>query len=245
MKKISTLLIAMAISISLYAYNGQGKLSITSTGNGNIRVMVDGTKYKAGNNTVMISNMDEGYHTIKVFQLRAGRGGFNGNMAYGYQVVYSSRVYIKPQFFVDIVINRFGKAFVDEQPIGAGYYDDTDDDWGDDGNNRGGYNNQDNDRENNQGMSAETFSQFKQTLGKESFDNTKLTIAKQVIAMNYLTSAQVKEVMQQFDYETSKLDIAKYAYKYTVDKGSYFIVNDAFTYSNSKDELMQYIQNNK
>jgi Domain of unknown function (DUF4476) len=31
-------------------------------------------------------------------------------------------------------------------------------------------------------------------------------------------------------------------YKYTLDKGSYFLINDAFTFSSSKEELMRYIQ---
>src|SRR5437868_13150888 len=47
------------------------------------------------------------------------------------------------QYFVDIVINRFGKAFIDEQLMTAGNYygDDDDDDWGNDDNNNNNNNN--------------------------------------------------------------------------------------------------------
>ena len=244
MKKTFTLLATMVLSLSLFAYYGQSKLSVSSTGNANIRVMVDGNKYKASNNQVMISNLSEGYHAIKVYQLKYNR---NDNRVFGvnvsnnnYQLVYSGNVYLKPQYHLDILINRFGKAFTDEQPINAGYYDGEDDDWGDNNNNNnwnngnGGYN--------NQAMDARAFDQFKQTLKNESFDATKQTIAKQVISTNFFTSTQVREIIQQFNFENSKLEIAKYAYKYTIDKGSYFLLNDAFNFSSSKDELMRYIQ---
>ena len=242
MKKIVTLLLATAISTSLFAWYGQSKLSISSTGNANIRVMVDGNKYRADNNVVTISNLDEGYHSIKVFRLqrsKGGNGGYGGNSFNDYQLVYNSRVYVKPQYFVDIVINRFGKTFIDEQCITAGYYEDADDDWGD---NWDKDNRKYDDPHNGRAMNVQAFDQFKQSIGNERFDNTKLSIAKQVISTNYFMSAQVKEIVQLFTFESSKLEIAKYAYKYTLDKGSYFLVNDAFTFSNSKDELMQYIQ---
>lgn len=236
MKKTFTLLTAMILSVTLYAYYGPSKLSISSTGNSNFRVMVDGNKYRSNNNTVMISDLSEGYHTIRIFQVKNGRGGFGfGN---GYQLVYNSNLYLKPQYFVDIVINRFGKAFIDEQPLGKDYYNEEEDDWGDNrdnGNNVYGI----------RAMDDRTFDQFRLSLKNETFDNTKLSLAKQVIAENYFTTAQVKQIVQQFSFENNKLEIAKYAYKYTVDKGSYFLLNDAFSFSNSKEELMRYIQANK
>ncbi len=241
MKKTFTLLTVMTLSLSLLAYNGPSRLSVFSTGNANIRVMVDGNKYKANNNEVMISNLNEGYHTIKIFQLKNSRNDnrvFGVNVMNNYQLVYNGNVYLKPQYHFDILINRFGKVFTDEQPISTSYYDDNDD-WGDNNNNNrdnggGGYN--------NRSMDGSAFDQFKQVLKNESFDATRQSIAKQVISANYFTSAQVKEIIQQFSFENSKLEIAKYAYKYTVDKGSYFLLTDAFTFSSSKDELMRYIQ---
>lgn len=56
---------------------------------------------------------------------------------------------------------------------------------------------------------------------------------------------QVKELLALFSYEDSKLELAKYAYDYTVDKGNYFMVNEAFSYSSSKESLMDYIKNRK
>lgn len=243
MKKTFTLLGTMILSLSLFAHDGTSKLSVSSTGNANIRVMVDGNKYKVNNNQVMINNLNEGYHTIKIFQLQNSRNGnrvFGVNVTNNYQLVYSGNVYLKPQYHFDILINRFGKVFTDEQSISAGYYEDEDDNWGD--NNDNWNNGNSNNGYNNQAMNARIFDQFIQNLKNESFDATKQSIAKQVISANYFTSSQVREIIQQFSFENSKLEIAKYAYKYTIDKGSYFLLNDAFTFSNSKEELMRYIQ---
>ena len=67
--------------------------------------------------------------------------------------------------------------------------------------------------------------------------------ATQIINTNYLTSEQVKEMLQLFSLENNKLSLAELAYDRTVDKRSYFVVNDVFSYSSSKDELARYIRN--
>jgi hypothetical protein len=228
------------ISFSGYAFFDQTRLTISASSNISLRVMVDGRKYTNQNGELVLSNLPAGYHAIKIFMLQKrdigrDRGGFGGNHN-NYQLAYNNSVYIKPQYHTDITINRFGKVLVDEQLISNVYYEDEEN-WGDDGNTQGGYN--------NIAMSASSFDQFKQTLRRESFDDTKLSIAKQVISNNWFSANQVKELITLFTFENSKLDMAKYAYKYTIDRGNYFIVLDAFTFNNSKEELMQFMRNYK
>lgn len=93
------------------------------------------------------------------------------------------------------------------------------------------------------GMSPESFTALKNSVNNQSFDSSKLNVAKQAIGSNNLTAAQVKELVGLFDFESSKLEIAKYAYSRTVDKNNYYQVNDAFTYSSSADDLSSYINN--
>lgn len=92
-----------------------------------------------------------------------------------------------------------------------------------------------------QPMSIEDFASAKASISSKSFEDSKLTLAKQIAASNHLTSKQVKEIMQLFSFEDSKLDFAKYAYKYVYDPNNYYIVNDAFTFSSSIDELNEFI----
>lgn len=90
-------------------------------------------------------------------------------------------------------------------------------------------------------MSGPDFNSFKQSVSSKSFEDSKLTMAKQVINSNCLTSQQVKETMMMFDFEATRLDFAKYAYSRTYDIGNYYKVNDAFEFELSIDELNDYI----
>ena len=245
MKKVFTLLAAMLLAVMIYAYPNQSMISISNNSKTAIRLMVDGNRYRASNNAVLINNLNAGYHSIKVYQLKKNYGGVrSGSVNNNYQLVYNVNVYVKPQYYVDIIIIRFGKAFFDEQPIAAGYYgDDDEDDWGDNNSNYNGNNNHN--YNSNRLMNMQSFDHFIESLGNESFDNTRMNIAKQVISTNRFTTAQVKEIMGFFSFENSKLDIAKYALKYTVNKGNYFTLADEFSFSSNKDELIRYIQANK
>ena len=75
----------------------------------------------------------------------------------------------------------------------------------------------------------------------ETFENSKLSTAKQITSNNYLCVAQIVQICKLFSFENTKLDFAKYAYHYCVDKNNYFQLNEVFTYSSSKDELRKYI----
>ena len=90
-------------------------------------------------------------------------------------------------------------------------------------------------------MSQNDFADFKSSVSSKSFEDSKLTIAKQALNNNCLLTSQVKEVMLLFTYEQSRLDFAKYAYSHTYDLGNYFKINDAFTFETSIDELNTYI----
>jgi hypothetical protein len=90
-------------------------------------------------------------------------------------------------------------------------------------------------------MSQTDFADFKNSVSSKSFEDSKLTIAKQVLNTNCLTSAQVREVMLLFSFEQTRLDFAKYAYSRTHDVGNYFKINDAFTFEISIDDLNNYI----
>lgn len=246
MKTFFTFIMVLLTTLSSFAqpnetsrrpYNYRGKLSISTIINEPVKVLIDGNCYNsnASDDMIMVNDIRAGYHSVKIYRQKKYRhtnnndGQFNRNA----QLIYEGNLYVKPQYHVDVVINRFGKAFIDERQMDAGYYDENDEEHG------GWDNNNDNSM---QAMSSRVFEQFKQVIRNESFDNTRLVTAKQTIAANYFSSAQVKEIVELFSFENSKLDISKYSYKYTVDKNNYFILNDAFAYSSSKEELARFIQ---
>jgi hypothetical protein len=90
-------------------------------------------------------------------------------------------------------------------------------------------------------MEQNDWEQAKRSIEAKDFEDSKLTIAKQVIGNNCIVADQVRELMMLFDFESNKLDLAKFAYKYTYDLGNYFKVNDAFDFETSIDDLDKYI----
>jgi hypothetical protein len=94
----------------------------------------------------------------------------------------------------------------------------------------------------NRAMGDLEFSRVLQSIQKEWYDNTKAKSAEQIINTNFFTSAQVKQMLQLFTFEENKLDLAKKAYGKTVDQRNYLIINDVFSFNNSKEELARYIR---
>ncbi len=94
-------------------------------------------------------------------------------------------------------------------------------------------------------ISDAAFNEIKQTIQRNNFESTKLSVAKQVIGTNCLLSKDVKEIMDLFSFESSKLEFAKFAYGYTYDIGNYFIVNQAFNFESSISELDSFIRSRR
>jgi len=91
-------------------------------------------------------------------------------------------------------------------------------------------------------MNATEFADARKSIEGKSFEESKMTMAKQIGRDRCFTVDQVKGIMGTFSFEDSKLDFAKYAYDRTYDIGNYYKVNDAFTFESSMDELNTFIQ---
>ena len=94
-------------------------------------------------------------------------------------------------------------------------------------------------------MSPNDFSDLKRTVNSKTFEDTKLTIAKQVVSSQCLLTNQVKDLLGCFTFEANKLEMAKNCYTRTYDIGNYFKVNDVFTFESSIEELNEYIESRK
>jgi Domain of unknown function (DUF4476) len=90
-------------------------------------------------------------------------------------------------------------------------------------------------------MDQVSFGNALASIKKASFSDTKLTIAKQVIGSNCVSSAQVKSMMGEFDFEDTKLQFAKLAYPKVVDPQNYYMINDGFEFESSTEELAKFI----
>ncbi|MEM9340925.1 MAG: DUF4476 domain-containing protein, partial [Bacteroidota bacterium] len=91
-------------------------------------------------------------------------------------------------------------------------------------------------------MAASGFSRAKASIESKSFSDEQLTVFKQIISNNCVSVSQVVGFMNLFTYEEEKVTVAKLAYPKTVDKGNYYQVNDALTYSDSIEALNGFIE---
>lgn len=92
------------------------------------------------------------------------------------------------------------------------------------------------------GMNPQDYEEAYQLISKESFDSSKLTIAKQVISSNPMSANQILAICKLFSFENNKLDFAKYAYPYCVEQNKYYLLNEAFSYESTKRELNEFIK---
>jgi Domain of unknown function (DUF4476) len=91
-------------------------------------------------------------------------------------------------------------------------------------------------------MSDADFQSAKQTISSKGFDDSKLTIAKQIIGSNCMLCSQIKEMMLLMSFEGTKLELAKFAWHHNLDKGNYYKLNDAFSFESSISDLNTYTQ---
>jgi hypothetical protein len=250
MKRIFTLMFSFFLVVSAFAAVNPSRLTIISRGNTTISVEVDGNRYDRVTSALVLDDLSSGYHNIKVYELRIERRGFRKVEAYN--LIYSSSLMLKPMHHMSIAIDPSGKIKITEEMMRRnGRGNGRNDDWNDRGHNNPGRNNDwydgryNDGRGYNQPMSDRMFLSAKESIRKEGFDRDKLTLAKQIIGNNMLYSSQVKDMMQLFSFDDYRLDFAKYAYARTIDRNNYFIVNDGFSFRKSKEELMNYIQNNR
>jgi Domain of unknown function (DUF4476) len=246
MKKIFTLLFASLFSLSLLAFDGS-RLSISAPGTSTeLKVEIDGRKFSMQNNAITVGYLAEGYHDVKIYRDRKrsrNAGGDRSNNGFGFdrrtEIIYSNSVYLKRGFHFDITVNRFGKVLADERRIDRNdewyndedeYYDNDNSGW------NGGRGNV---------MTGREFETVKESLRKEWFENNRITSVKTIADKSNFTTQQVKELMLLFTFENNRLEVAKYAYRKTVDKQNYFQLNDALTFNSSKEELARFIRESR
>lgn len=94
-----------------------------------------------------------------------------------------------------------------------------------------------------QAMNSEDFEVALRYIAKETFDSNRLDVAKQIVKDNWMNAKQIASICELFTYDSNRLEFAKFAYASCVNKGMYFVVEETFTFSSSKEELREFIKN--
>lgn len=242
MKKIATLVIAVFLLTAVSrAFPGAATLTVSANIRNDAYLMVDGQTYRFNQNSVTLENLFPGFHTVKVF--RMGREG-RWNHANSGQIIYSGTIQMRAGFYTDIMINRFGRALIDQQPINAASYDEPNS-WQDQ--HPDGYDADHSDGSYNgmiRPMRNSSFEQLLQMARNEAFDNTRMRVMKTAIDANYFNTDQIRIMMKLFTFDNHKLELAKYCYNRSVNKNDYYLLGNELTFSSSKESLMRFIDSN-
>ncbi|MGK0388575.1 MAG: hypothetical protein ACI94Y_001305 [Maribacter sp.] len=86
-------------------------------------------------------------------------------------------------------------------------------------------------------MSSFEFKKALESISAKTFEDSKLTLAKQISNSNCITPLQVGKIMSVFDHENTRLEFATHAYKRVFDRSNYYKVNDSFEFESSIDDL--------
>lgn len=86
---------------------------------------------------------------------------------------------------------------------------------------------------------------IKKKVAAKNTDTQKMTLLKDELKGEKLTTNQVADMTDWFMFESSKLEFAKWAYSITADKEYFSDLLNKFSYKNSQDELDKFIKDQK
>lgn len=95
-------------------------------------------------------------------------------------------------------------------------------------------------------MTNKEFNNFIRAIQKQPFDDDKYKTASAGSKNVLFYTSQVYEIIKAFRFDgDEKLLLAKQLYSQTVDKQNYYQVAECFTFSSSKNELLDYINSKR
>ena len=254
------LIILILMFIAGPAAIAQSLLKVLLTDNTPINVSVDGRYFNKRGTSVTVGDLPPGRHTLLIYviqQDRRGRGHeeviYRGkvNTMEGLVTIFSYDPNSRATNFETQDMNTFTIPREVPQPSpvndqnNAGYPAQTE-------------NNSANNNDNNaepaspvaSPVSAENLgtltdsktTELKTLVDAKKTDVEKMKVLQNALASEKITTNQVALFMDWFSFESSKVDFAKWAYTYTVDKENFISLENKLTYKNYEDDLDKFIK---
>lgn len=166
---------------------------------------------------------------------------------------YNNGALPPPQYY-----DRYGNAYNNQNNRNS--YDNQNnnqnnpyDNYGQSGNNGNNNFNNPNNRNNQNGINAgyqglmtyKEFEVLKEKIRQNTFDKGKLDAAKTTIKENTLTANQIAEITRLFNYDSNRLEFAKFALDFAYDRENYAAVTDAMAFEVNKKELQRYVESRR
>lgn len=222
MKNLIASIILNIIASGVFACGGYGisSLTIKAPHHSNLTVILDNNRYHSTSNLLQIDNLPAGDHHLRIV---ANKGGGN---YWSSEEIYNGHFKTNAGTKVVAKVNSYGHLEMRQMAQN--------------------HNNQCEPKCHSssyapQMMSPQSFANLRSTIDNTTFDDNKLRVAQHAITSNSMSSRQVEELVEMMSFESTKLKLAKFAYGKVVDPENYFVVNDAFDFNSSSQELMAYI----
>lgn len=234
MKTITTFFTLLMISIMGLTEAKASQLYLRTTNYGYTQAKISGATYYSSNGEIRAVNLRPGRHFIQVMNQRGRRGRMF--------TVYRGSLHIPNNSTVYARLDRRGRMIIERtirhRPPRRHPRVDRRRVHPPTPRPRRNHRDYRHYREMN---STDAFQSAIQMVRSASFESEKLAIAKQFVSQNAIQSNDVLLLMQAFDFESTKLHLAKYAYDFALDPENYFLVNQAFDFSSSVIALNNYI----
>ena len=78
-----------------------------------------------------------------------------------------------------------------------------------------------------------------QAVKQRPFEASKLSTAKEGLSQSSIPTGDLKRLLQSFDFEASRVELAKFAYSHVTDPQNFFHVYDAFDFDASVQDVQQ------
>ena len=212
---ISTLsvlcILLFPFNLNAQAYNNYSKLELLLPSSGLYHITIDDREYDSYSNIIRINKLRQGNHRVSIVEEPSR------NRLY-YKTIYKGHVYIPYRSIVKARITKYFKLkvykMIRRKPHNTNRYC---------------------------SRPSLNLPQVKASLRAASFESDKKIIAKQAISYSAVEAWQIREIIKQFSFESSRLEIAIFAFNYCIDKQNYFLINKAFSFRSSIDELNEYL----
>jgi hypothetical protein len=242
-KILLTLVLLFAVYPALLAQMQRSILKIRVNDQAPILVKIDARYFNEEARVITVDNITPGRHRLKVFL--ATPQGFSSRA-----LLYDGYVRIDPGTVNNVLVDRIRRTIriqtrmIDESG-------ETDVHYPNDPIDRSKYPRHNNEQTKDRGrydewpLSTGEMNDLRSRVEGRITDTDKLKLLKTALAERRYTTDQVRTMMSWLNFESSKLDLGKWAYANVTDRRNYWKLESEFTFDSTKEEFGEFVNANK
>jgi hypothetical protein len=259
------LLFILFITGAITSAKAQSMLRVHLTDNSQVNIEVDSRYFNKRGTGVTVGDLPPGKHRLKIYAVNQGRRGR------GYEeAIYDGKIRTTdgmillfeydPNADTISVQEQQISAYMSSQPqlnaqIQA--HNENNNGYNNNGNNyaanNGGYNDNNGGYHRNGGyrvpmnrdalptLTDAKIDQLKTEVSAKNTDTERQKMLQDELQNEKMSTVQISTIMDWFNFESSKVDFAEWAYNNTVDKENFGNLDAKFTYQEYKDALDKFI----